>query len=202
MIEAGYKASIKRGVRSVRDKTEQILNAAVNVFIKKGLHATTQEIAKEADVAEVTLFRKFSTKQNLFMTVIKNVLEKQFDTQITKLAKEENTEEFLIKIIANRLEILSKNTSLVKMLISESLMGNLKEEVDLPNMIFTSLEKGLAVHFANKNQSVDTALCARHLGGIFLSQIVFVNEHPFHQLTEEEKLNLVRRYAQSVLAII
>ncbi|WP_243463089.1 TetR family transcriptional regulator [Mesobacillus boroniphilus] len=34
----------------MRDKTEQILNAAMNVFVKKGLQATTQEIAKEAEV--------------------------------------------------------------------------------------------------------------------------------------------------------
>ena len=188
-------------MKSLRDKTEQILSAAVKVFIKKGLQATTQEIAKEADVAEVTLFRKFSTKQNLFITVIKNVLEKQFDSQITRLAKEENTEEFLIKIIENRLSILSKNSALVKMLISESMMGNLTEEVNLPNMIFASLEKGLGMHFENLNVSVDTQLYARHLGGIFLSQIVFQNEMPFHQLNENEKSQLARRYARSVMAL-
>lgn len=189
-------------MKLLRDKTEQILSAAVNVFIKKGLQATTQEIAKEADVAEVTLFRKFSTKQNLFITVIKSVLEKQFDSHITKLAKEENTEEFLIKIIENRMNILSKNAALVKMLISESMMGNLTDEVNLPNMIFASLEKGLTMHFENLNLSVDTQLYARHLGGIFLSQIVFPNDLPFHQLNEEEKLRLARKYAKSVLALI
>lgn len=186
----------------MRDKTEQILNAAVKVFIKKGLQATTQEIAKEAEVAEVTLFRKFASKQNLFITVIKNILEKQFDSHITMLAKEKDTESFLIKIIENRLEILSKNSSLVKMLISESLMGNLNEEVDLPNMIFSSLEKGLALHFENMEQSVDTKLGARHLGGIFLSQIVFQNEHPFHLLQQAEKTLMARKYAHSVLAVL
>jgi len=40
---------------NMRDKTEQIIQAAVKVFIRKGLQATTQELANEADVAEVTL---------------------------------------------------------------------------------------------------------------------------------------------------
>ncbi|ESU32416.1 hypothetical protein G3A_11445 [Bacillus sp. 17376] len=186
----------------MRDKTEQILNAAMNVFVKKGLQATTQEIAKEAEVAEVTLFRKFTNKQNLFITVIKNVLERQFDSQIAKMAKTEDTEAFLIKIIENRLGTLSRNAPMVKMLISESLMGNLNEEVDLPNMIFSSLEKGLVLHFENIGQKVDTGLIARHLGGIFVGQVVFKNARPFHLLSEEEKITLARKYAQSVIAII
>jgi AcrR family transcriptional regulator len=186
----------------MRDKTEQILNAAVKVFIKKGLQATTQEIAKEADVAEVTLFRKFTNKQNLFMIVIKRVLEKQFDSQIARLATEDNSEDFLTKIIANRLETLSKNAPLVKMLISESLMGNLNEEVDLPNMIFFSLQKGLALHFDHVGEKVDTELAARHLGGIFISQIIFKNGRPFYLLEDEEKALLARKYAQSVLSVI
>lgn len=186
----------------MRDKTEQILNAAMKVFVRKGLQATTQEIAKEADVAEVTLFRKFTNKQNLFVTVIKNVLEKQFDSQIARLAKLEDTEAFLIKIIENRLDTLSKNSSLVRMLISESLMGNLDEEVDLPNIIFSSLEKGLKLHYESLGQKVDTGLAARHLGGIFVSQVIFKNDRPFHLLNEEEKYLLARMYAQSVIAII
>jgi AcrR family transcriptional regulator len=186
----------------MRDKTEQILNAAMKVFVKKGLQATTQEIAKEAEVAEVTLFRKFANKQNLFVTVIKNVLERQFDSHINRMAKTEDTEAFLIKIIENRLGTLSRNAPMVKMLISESLMGNLDEEVDLPNMIFSSLEKGLALHFENKDQVVDAGLVARHLGGIFVSQVIFKNDTPFHLLNEEDKIALVRKYAQSVIAII
>ncbi|UYZ22991.1 TetR/AcrR family transcriptional regulator [Mesobacillus jeotgali] len=186
----------------MRDKTEQILNAAMKVFVKKGLQATTQEIAKEAEVAEVTLFRKFTNKQNLFVTVIRNVLERQFDSQINRMAKTEDTEAFLIKIIENRLGTLSKNAPMVKMLLSESLMGNLDEEVDLPNMIFSSLEKGLALHFENKGQVVEAGLVARHLGGIFVSQVVFKNDRPFHLLSEEEKTSLSRKYAQSVMAII
>lgn len=78
----------------MRDKTEQILTAAAAVFIKKGFQATTQEIAKEAAVTEIKLFRKFSTKQNLFITVMKKVLETQFDSKLMKLAEEENAEFF------------------------------------------------------------------------------------------------------------
>ncbi|MBA4536961.1 TetR/AcrR family transcriptional regulator [Bacillus aquiflavi] len=186
----------------MRDKTEQILKAAIAVFIKKGLQATTQEIAKEADVAEVTLFRKFSTKQNLFKNVIKHVIENQFNPFMMEIAAEEDTEVFLTKIIKNRLEILSKNIPLVKMLISESLMGNLTDEIDFPNIIFFSLKKGLDRHFENKGDHVNTELCARQLGGIFLSQIILPNEKPYYRLNEQEKNILAKTYAQSVISVI
>nr|WP_210364765.1 helix-turn-helix domain-containing protein [Bacillus sp. REN3] len=186
----------------MKDKTEQIINAAVKVFIKKGLQATTQEIAREADVAEVTLFRKFATKQNLFVTVIKNALEKQFDSHLFKLAEEKDTEEFLVKIIENRLEILSKNSALIKMLVSESLMGNLPDEVNLPNMIFSSIEKGLSRHFQATGKTADTELLARQLSGIFLSQVVFPAEQPYHQLEEKVKHQQARQYARAVLSLM
>ncbi|NWF97529.1 MAG: TetR/AcrR family transcriptional regulator [Nitrospirae bacterium] len=46
---------------------EKILKTAIKLFSKKGyLGATTKEIAKEAGIAEVTLFRYFPSKENLF----------------------------------------------------------------------------------------------------------------------------------------
>jgi AcrR family transcriptional regulator len=50
---------------------EKILEAALNIFSMKGyLGATTREIAGEAGVAEVTLFRHFASKERLFEEVV------------------------------------------------------------------------------------------------------------------------------------
>src|SRR5690625_2323506 len=129
----------------------------MSVFVKKGLQATTQEVAKEAGVAEVTLYRRYSTKENLFITVIKSALEKKFHSRVLDMAKEEDTETFLTEIIEDRLNILSKNEDLVKMLLSESLRGNLTEEINLPKIIFTSLKKGLDYHFKQKDMKIGRA---------------------------------------------
>jgi AcrR family transcriptional regulator len=46
---------------------ERLLAAALAVFAEKGYRAaTTREIAARAGVAELTLFRHFSSKQGLF----------------------------------------------------------------------------------------------------------------------------------------
>lgn len=186
----------------MRDVTERIFQGVISVFIKKGLQATTQEVAREADVAEVTLYRRYSTKENLFITVLKNVLERKFNSRVLEYAKEKDTELFLMKIIEDRLELLSKNTDLVKMLLSESLRGNLTKEVDLPNIIFSSLIKGLDYHFKLRNQIVDVDFCARQLGGIFLSYVVLPEGRPFNKLTEKEKNDISRKHAKSVILTI
>lgn len=186
----------------MRDVTERIFKGAIAVFIKKGLQATTQEVAKEADVAEVTLYRRYSTKENLFHTVIKHVLEKKFHSQILEIAEEDDTELFLTNIIENRLDILSKNTDLVKMLLSESLRGNLTENINLPEVIYSSLKKGLEYHFERKNQEVDIDFCARQLGGIFLSYLILPNDQVFAKLTEEERKDIARKHAKSIISTI
>lgn len=56
-----------------RSTKEKILESALKLFSAKGyLGATTREIAKEAGVAEVTLFRHFPSKENLLEGVLKN----------------------------------------------------------------------------------------------------------------------------------
>ena len=50
----------------------KIVEAALKLFSKEGyLGATTREIAREAGVAEVTLFRYFPSKENLFEETLK-----------------------------------------------------------------------------------------------------------------------------------
>jgi AcrR family transcriptional regulator len=56
---------------------DKILDAALKVFASEGFTgATTRRIAEEANVAEVTIFRKFQSKENLLKEVlIKNRAE-------------------------------------------------------------------------------------------------------------------------------
>ncbi len=47
------------------ERRKQILESALKVFIEKGYNgSTTLDIAKKADISEVTLFRYFDSKKN------------------------------------------------------------------------------------------------------------------------------------------
>lgn len=69
-----------------KNTKEAIAAAGLKLFSEKGyLGATTREIAKLAGVSEVTLFRHFSNKQNLFISVLQQY---SFLPQLRELTKE------------------------------------------------------------------------------------------------------------------
>jgi len=57
-----------------RDTTKRILAAALEVFSREGLGATTREIARVAGVNEATLFRQFESKNHLLTAVTGEVM--------------------------------------------------------------------------------------------------------------------------------
>lgn len=54
--------------RSITD--QQILDAARAVFLDKGYSATTSEIARHAGISEGTIFRRFASKEELFVAAM------------------------------------------------------------------------------------------------------------------------------------
>ena len=57
--------------------SERLLAAALEMFSRRGAAATTREIADLAGVNEVTLFRLFESKDQLFAAVVREVVRAQ-----------------------------------------------------------------------------------------------------------------------------
>ena len=58
-------------------RRQQILEAALKVFAQRGLHgAKMSMIAEEADLSAGQLYRFFESKEELFVTLIRQVAEK------------------------------------------------------------------------------------------------------------------------------
>jgi AcrR family transcriptional regulator len=60
--------------RPVTIRDEVILDAARQVFLSRGLHATTAEVAAIAKVSEGIIFKRFATKADLFRAAMKHGL--------------------------------------------------------------------------------------------------------------------------------
>lgn len=54
--------------RTISD--EQILEAALEVFLERGPQGTTAEIARRAGISEGTIFRRYDTKEELFIAAM------------------------------------------------------------------------------------------------------------------------------------
>ena len=102
------------------DRKKQILDAAMTVFIEKGfIGSTTLEIAKVANISEVTLFRYFSSKQEIFLSGIEPVLFSTLEVSINT-SSELSAEEKLEYILYERISLISSNYKIVRLILKES----------------------------------------------------------------------------------
>lgn len=104
-----------------KDITKQrLLDATLKLISEKGyLGATTREIAQEAGVTELTLFRHFGTKEKLFVELLKN---HTFLPRLKELLPELDnlSYENALRLIATRFLLsLKERKSMVKIMYSE-----------------------------------------------------------------------------------
>ena len=70
--------------------SERLLDAAARVFARKGLKgATTREIAVEAGLSEMTLFRRFGTKEKLLRAVVERFFARRIEPPAAHQAPED-----------------------------------------------------------------------------------------------------------------
>lgn len=102
------------------DRKKQILASAITVFVENGYNgSTTAEIAKAANISEVTLFRHFESKKDIFIGSIEPIVFNTLKESITA-SKRLNSQEKLEYILTERLMLISKNREVMKLLIMES----------------------------------------------------------------------------------
>lgn len=163
--------SDSKGTHSTRNR---ILETGLRLFSKKGyLGATTKEIAKEAGIAEVTLFRHFPSKEKLFEDVINTYsflpALKGLLPEIAKMSYED-----ALIIIAKRfLETLSSRKDLIHIMHSEILRYPEKIQKGFHTFI-DEVIRTLASYFKEMQKkgslmSFDTEFGARAFLGIFYS---------------------------------
>lgn len=105
------------------DKTEKkILDAAIRVFASEGYEgATTRRIAEVADVNEVTLFRRFQSKENILRSVITGNREVILETldPILSMKKEEDIEKSLRALGRGLIKVMRERVNIMAILIAE-----------------------------------------------------------------------------------
>lgn len=164
----------------------RILNAAKEAFSKKGFSgSTTKEISSFAQVAEVTLFRHFDTKINIFyetiITFIVNPMKKLNASLMTE------TEQSIVESIEKRAELLRQNKDLFICIIYES---HFNDEIKyLLKGIFTDVCNELMLYLEKKRKTRNTT--TECMAEVFLSTIVGMII--FESLTGSEYFNDVNK---------
>ena len=101
---------------------KKILAAALQLFLQRGfLGATTRQIAREAGVAEVTLFRHFGSKEKLFEEVIRGYSFLPAMKGILPRLEGAGYEETLLTIARHFLATLEERRDLIRIMLAERL---------------------------------------------------------------------------------
>lgn len=117
-------------------KQKQIIAAAIKMFVQKGYaNTSTSEIAKEAGVAEVTIFRNYGSKENLLFAIVlpflkdlAPMLAHEFSEVIEQNAY--NFETFIRAVVHNRYNFLKNNSEVFQVVFKEFLYrDDLKKEL-------------------------------------------------------------------------
>lgn len=191
----------------LEDTKEKITRAALTVFSLKGYaSATTREIAGEAGVNEVTLFRHFGSKENLLTAVIER---HSVIPVVAQALKSELTGDYRrdLKMIANHLlAVWHERRELMLIMLSEARQH--PEEISLITRIPLRLREYLAEYLRSLSRSgqireIDHDASAQAfingLFGYFLMLAIFGSGfHP--QSTDEYVDNFVDIFARGTEA--
>lgn len=153
---------------NMTNETEKkILNAALNVFAKKGKDAaTTKAIAEKAGRTEMTLFRKFGSKKNLFdLVMIKNMEKMQADIEIIIKDLDNKFDSpplFLENYIKRTVHFYKNNIEAITLIVN----GDSESVDELLGDINNYLGEFIARNTSNKN------INAKYLG-IFINSYLY-----------------------------
>lgn len=162
------------------DKTEQkIVDATIFLLDKKGMNGTTtKKIAKKAEVSEVTVFRKFKSKDNLlkiakiyysdyFLEKISDIFTNYEDTDLESLLK--NTWWKLVNFLDNNMDIIK--IALDELMSSpeeEKMFSKFSDEVlkNLTNIFQEQIDKG-------KIRKINPSAAALTVFNVIVEGIIF-----------------------------
>jgi AcrR family transcriptional regulator len=109
------------------EKQQRILEAAIKLFAEKGYHGTaTSAIAKEAMVAEGTIFKYYATKKQLLREVLEYIVHETAPS-IFKNSLEEviakcgtgDAKAVIKQLLAEKVEDISRNVNCIKIIVNE-----------------------------------------------------------------------------------
>lgn len=118
-------------VESTDDTRNRLLDAASELFAKNGTQRTSmEEVAKLAGLSRVTIYRKFSTKDDLVEHVLLREFRGYFEQFLRDVAPAESAEDRLVRGFVSALRTVSSNPLIGGMLRAEpdqlimSMMGD------------------------------------------------------------------------------
>ena len=178
----------------MKDTRTLILDASLQVFSEKGYTlATTLEISKQAGVSEMTLFRHFQTKNNLFLISIKEALGASLVEDLS-IDVTVGISHFLRQLLHEKLTVISTHIKLIKMLIRETLGHTLPEDLAFTKLISNQVIGQITAYVDYQNLQIDAKAFADMVVGLLLRYAIMDNNFSYHLLDKKAQKAYLDNY--------
>ena len=128
---ASSKARIESNIKNeelINQRRQELVNAAVKLFVKKGFHKTTvREIAKEFGMSMGALYDYIRTKEDILFLVCDHIFKSVSDKLESSLKSEKNTKEKLRNAIRDYFIIIDSIQDYTLLLYQETKSLNRKD---------------------------------------------------------------------------
>jgi TetR/AcrR family fatty acid metabolism transcriptional regulator len=105
------------GKRKNNEKYYRIIEAATKIFAKKGFYqAKISEIAKEAQVADGTIYIYFENKDDILISLFEEQMQAVLDNMVAKISKEQDPVIKLQKFAFNHLQLIEQNKNIAEII--------------------------------------------------------------------------------------
>ncbi len=174
----------------IKARRNQILDAATKVFAEKGFHPTKiKDIAKEAGIADGTIYNYFENKTALMLGIFDRLNEfDQRDEDFSKFT-EVDFRSFMKAYLRHRLTVLqADNFEVFRVVLSEIMVNKELRELYCQKILEPtfSMAEAYFQQWASQNiiKPINTGLAMRAISGMVLGLIV---EHIMGDQTLESK---------------
>ena len=188
-----------------QDRRQQIIEAAMELFAKKGFSGTTtRDLAAQAGVNEAIIFRHFKTKEELYSAIIEHKVGQHRNTQreeLDRLAGASDDQKFFEAVGRTFLERHEADTTFLRLLLFSALEGHqlsdmfassMADRHPLANYIQQRIDEGAF-------RPVNAQLAARGLLGMFASFVLWQQIFGFRGKHPHESDEVVRTFVSIFL---
>jgi AcrR family transcriptional regulator len=209
MSKPSFEESLMKFVEELKaeeemtEKQKSILQASIKLFAEKGFHASsTAEIAKEAGVAEGTIFRHYKSKKDILLAVVAPVIVKFAAPfvlrDIRTILESQESKPFaqlVSELYRNRLELLRANEKHFRIILQEAFFHEEIREALISTVFREARKMALPLIEARTasgelrnlpSEAVFRMMISSMLGLILFSRVLTPEE--FREQTDEEQI--------------
>ena len=166
-----------RKAQITQTRKNQILDAALSVFTRKGFgEATVADIAAEAGIGVGTIYNYYKDKHDLLISLIAQSLISPNLTELLSSIPSHDDQQFMEALLKDRLEFGFNNAQKLLFLFFEiQRSSKLRRQYvsQVVNPLINKVEEYLLINVRNRKfRHVDVSIIARALAGVIIGTMI------------------------------